>query len=93
MSLDDVVLKAIEQSMKNLQDKIHKIELNDSSNTARAVPTMIVADLPTAGEIGRLRYATNGRKVGEGAGLGTGVLVYDDGVAWRRTGDDTTVAV
>jgi hypothetical protein len=37
-------------------------------------------------------YASNGRKVGEGAGAGTGTLVYYDGDYWRRTGDDTTVA-
>jgi hypothetical protein len=37
-------------------------------------------------------YASNGRKVGEGAGSGTGTLVYYDGTAWRRVGDDTTVA-
>ena len=50
-----------------------------------------VAALP-AGAAGKVAYASNGRKVGEGAGAGTGVLVYHDGTAWRRTADDTTVA-
>lgn len=50
-----------------------------------------VANLPAAAVAGRFAFATNGRKQGEGAGLGTGVIVYDDAVAWRRNADDTTV--
>mgnify|MGYP001587873963 FL=1 len=38
-----------------------------------------------------LAFASDGRKVGEGGGAGTGTVVYWDGVAWRRVGDDTTV--
>ena len=51
-----------------------------------------VASLPAAGTAGRIAFASDGRKVGEGAGAGTGTLCYDDGTAWRRVGDDTTVA-
>lgn len=51
-----------------------------------------VAGLPAAGTAGRVAFATNGRKVGEGGGAGTGVPCYDDGTAWRRYSDDTTVA-
>lgn len=43
-------------------------------------------------QAGSQTYASNGRKVGEGVGAGTGTSVYYDGTAWRRTGDDTTVA-
>ena len=43
-------------------------------------------------QAGSFVYASNGRKVGEGVGAGTGTAVYYDGTAWRRTGDDTTVA-
>ncbi len=56
-----------------------------------AVKSYAVASLPTAGTAGRTAFASNGRKVGEGGGAGTGTLVYDDGTAWRRVGDDTTV--
>lgn len=38
------------------------------------LPTYAVASLPQAA-IGSLAYATNGRKTGEAAGVGTGVLV------------------
>lgn len=51
-----------------------------------------VATLPTAGTAGRAAYASNGRKNGEGAGAGTGVLVFDDGVAWRAVDTGATVA-
>jgi hypothetical protein len=51
-----------------------------------------VANLGSASPAGRQKYATNGRKVGEGAGAGTGIPVYSDGTAWRRYGDDTTAA-
>lgn len=40
---------------------------------------------------GSMTYASNGRKDGEGAGSGTGTMVYYDGSDWRRTADDTTV--
>jgi hypothetical protein len=42
-------------------------------------------------QAGSQAFASNGRKTGEGAGSGTGTPVYFDGVAWRRTADDTTV--
>lgn len=57
-----------------------------------AVPRYAVADLPTPGTSAlTIAFATNGVKVGESTGSGTGTLVYDDGTDWRRTGDDTTV--
>jgi len=56
------------------------------------VPVFKVANLPSASAAGRLAFASNGRKTGEGADAGTGVLVYADGVAWRRVDDSTTVA-
>lgn len=43
-------------------------------------------------QVGSQAFASNGRKVGEGAGSGTGTMVYYDGTAWRRVGDDTTIA-
>lgn len=51
-----------------------------------------VAGLPSAGTAGRTAFATNGRKNGEGAGSGTGVLVFDDGTAWRACDTGATVA-
>lgn len=49
-----------------------------------------VAALP-AGAEGQIAYATNGRKVGEGAGSGTGVPVYFSNTHWRVYSTDATV--
>jgi hypothetical protein len=52
--------------------------------------TYAVAALP-AGTAGAIVFASDGRKAGEGAGAGTGVLaIYSNG-AWRRLSDDTAV--
>jgi hypothetical protein len=50
-----------------------------------------VATLPTASE-GAVAYCTNGRKTGEGAGVGTGVPVYYSAGAWKVFSTDATVA-
>ena len=49
-----------------------------------------VAGLP-AGTEGMVAYATDGRKVGEGAGAGTGVPVYFSNTLWRAYSTDTQV--
>lgn len=50
-----------------------------------------VVGLPTGAE-GDLAYATNGRKVGEGVGTGTGVPVYFSNASWRVYSTDAAVA-
>ena len=49
-----------------------------------------VAALPALAA-GNIAYATNGRKNGEGVGVGTGVLVFRDGTAWRACDTGSTV--
>lgn len=49
------------------------------------------ASLPP-GIVGQTIYCTNGRKVGEGAGAGTGVPVYYSNGAWRVFSTDAVVA-
>jgi hypothetical protein len=52
-----------------------------------------VATLPATGTYeGKLAFATNGRKVGEGPGAGTGVVVYYSSAAWRVFATDAAVA-
>lgn len=57
-------------------------------------PNYTVGSLPAVNATypGRVAFASNGRKGGETAGNGTGVLVYDDGTAWRSVCDCTTVS-
>lgn len=52
-----------------------------------------VAALPVAPQAieGMQAYATNGRKVGEGVGAGTGVPVYYSALAWRVFSTDAAV--
>lgn len=56
------------------------------------LPSYTVAGLPAVAFAGQLSFATDGRKDGEGAGAGTGVLVYYDGTAWRASDTSSTVA-
>jgi len=56
------------------------------------------AELPLSGVLsGAQAWVTDGRKAGEGAGLGTGVPVYAGTIngttTWRRFSDDAAVAV
>src|SRR5665213_1800193 len=51
-------------------------------------PQYTFATLPSGVE-GQVSYVTNGRKVGEGTGLGTGVPVYYSNGLWRVYSTDT----
>lgn len=62
-----------------------------ASSVPVGLPSYTVAGLP-AGSTGDIAYASNGRKNGEGAGLGTGVMVFKDGTAWRACDTGATVA-
>ncbi len=52
--------------------------------------TYTVAALP-AGPNGAIAFAVDGRKAGEAAGAGTGVLAVFSNGSWRRLSDDTVV--
>lgn len=64
---------------------------SDAGEKAPYTPTL-VASLPAAPGDGAIRWASNGRKIGEGAGVGTGVLVAFSNGSWRRISDDAVVA-
>jgi hypothetical protein len=59
---------------------------------AIATGQFAVASLPASPQEGYIAYATNGRKVGEGAGSGTGVPVYFSNGAWRVFSTDQPVS-
>ena len=82
-----------DEILETLINRIRELEANGRSEVTGSIEAIAFATLPTPGQAGRFRFVTDGRKVGEGVGAGTGVPAYDDGVAWRRTSDDTTVAV
>jgi len=74
-------------------NRIRELEANGRSEVTGSIEAIVFANLPVPGQAGRWRFVTDGRKVGEGVGAGTGVPAYDDGLAWNRTSDDTAVAV
>lgn len=86
------MLRSLEMALETLADRIRNLESNERSEVTGAVEPVTFASLPAAGQAGRLLFVTDGRKTGEGGGGGTGVLAYDDGVAFRRVDDGTTVA-
>lgn len=75
-----------------LTNRVRNLEASDRAEVAGGVPTYTVATLPSVSTGCRVAFASDGRKTGEGAGAGTGVFVYHDGTAWRRSDDGTTVA-
>ncbi|MDN7879328.1 hypothetical protein [Burkholderia aenigmatica] len=54
--------------------------------------SFVVASLPAGAVEGQTAWAKNGRKVGEGAGAGTGVPVYWSNGAWRVYSTDAAVS-
>lgn len=84
--------QSLEEIIRPLTERIRALEARERSNWTGGVQSLLFANLPAAGQTGRLLFVTDGRKTGEGAGAGTGVLAYDDGVAWRRVDDGTSVA-
>ena len=64
------------------------------SNTALWANPILFADLPTASadNEGYIYYVSNARKAAEGAGAGTGNLVFSDGSNWIRVDTGATAA-
>ena len=62
------------------------------SNTAFWANPILFADLPTASadNEGYIYYVSNARKAAEGAGAGTGNLVFSDGSNWIRVDTGAT---
>jgi hypothetical protein len=80
------------------QQATKAINLSERSETAGAVEAIRLDEAPKAANgaaKGNILFITNVRKVGEGAGAGTGTLCYynpaDD--TWRRVGDDTIATI
>lgn len=75
---------------KNINSGYAGLSATGTLSSSQMFPHFVVASLP-AGAEGNFAYATNGRKVGEGAGLGTGVPVYFSSSQWRVYSTDAQV--
>jgi len=78
--------------LTEILNRIRELEANGRSEVTGSIEAILFVNLPTPGQAGRRFFITDGRKIGEGAGAGTGVSAYDDGLAWNRYSDDTVVA-
>lgn len=100
--------KMIEAVWKRLGERIDRIDARFEKQYNRTEQSMIgqgiaactLANVPAspAGTLTdgtTLRFISNGRKVGEGVGAGTGVPAYYDPVStnWLRISDDAIVII
>lgn len=101
MSSDLVTLVRadLQKQVDHLTNDVQNLHtVTEQAGFADGIPAYTVATLPTLG-LGNgttfitLAFASNGRKSGEGAGLGTGVPVYWNAVSsqWLKFSDDTVV--
>lgn len=97
----EIVWKELQQQLNTLQEQVQVAQQTERALFTDSIPAFTVATLPTAatGGLGNnlsyatLLWASDGRKSGEGAGLGTGVLVvWQNSLGqWLRTTDYTQV--
>lgn len=95
----DMVWEQLKSEINVLNQRVTKVETKtEQAGYADGVPAYVVASLPTNGlangqSFVTIAFASNGRKSGEGAGLGTGVPVYWDAASlqWLKFSDDTAV--
>lgn len=87
-----VTLVKADVGLSNVSNKAQlPLDGSDAMTGPITLASYTVAGLPTVGA-GKLAYASNGRKNGEGAGAGTGVMVFSDATAWRACDTGATVA-
>lgn len=82
-----------QQFVDEITSRLRALEARQRAEIAGGLEPVLFVNLPAAGQPGRMVFVTDGRASGEGAGAGTGTPAYDNGTVWRRTADDTTVAV
>lgn len=92
----EMVWGKLKKDIDALTGRVVRVEnVTEQAQYADGIPAYTFANLPTTGRANgtsyiTLAWVTNGRKAGEGAGNGTGVLaVYNPSTAtWKRVGED-----
>lgn len=92
----DKIIQKILDDIKSLNQRQQRLtSLSQNANIALGVQTFDVDDMPTISNTGgtQIAFAANGRNPGEGIGLGTGVLCWNngDGGGWRTVFDGSAV--
>lgn len=103
-SLVELVWRVLRDEIDALQDEANRTALyTERAELSENIPGSALADVPLAADGGlgnnttvlTLRWISDGRKPGEGAGAGTGVLAYYDsgGDQWISVFDQSAVTV
>lgn len=82
----------IVQAFNELIEEINVLFSAIVSNSSNFIGYFAVSALPASPTQGAMAYATNGRKVSETTGNGTGVLVYFSAGSWRDMSTDANVS-
>jgi len=98
MDYAELAFKEIRRSLEAQRVRIAKIEESVSDREASGFPSVVYADLQySADGMSQFsaRFVSNGRKAGEGVGVGTGVPAWYDpsSDAWLTFSLDTAVTV
>jgi hypothetical protein len=81
---DTAVLQML-QAMEQTLNAIYS-QLRTGIALSATLPTFLFANLPAATTVpGMLVFVSDARKPGEGAGAGTGLTAFSDGVGWYGT--------
>jgi hypothetical protein len=80
----ELIYQELRQHLAGLQTQIDRSKRVERAEIADSIPAYLLADAPLAvdGGLGdgtsyiTVAWISNGRKSGEGAGLGTGILAY-----------------
>lgn len=99
----ELVWQELRQELNTLQDKVQANSQVERALVSDSLPayTLATAPLAATGGLGNgqsyisLAWISNGRRQGEGAGLGTGVLAFHDPTSdtWIRVDTYTAVTV
>ena len=93
--LYEMIWKDLNQQINALKQQVNTLTLRASqSQTTLGLVPLTLAKLPATNNTGGdLYYCTDGRKSGEGAGVGTGTVVFWNAATsqWMRITDNTQV--
>lgn len=98
----ELIWDALQLQIDTLSQRVGNLEIRtERAEVSDGIPAYLFADLPTAANGGlgdnvgftTMAWVTNGRKSGEGAGAGTGVLAYWDAtsLSWKGVRSEVDV--
>lgn len=95
LAMTQLMFDTLRTEIDALTDSFIRLESRDIIGTAYGFPQVTLAEAPTGLTDFECRIITNGRKPGEGAGTGTGVMaMYNPATnTWLRTDDYSAVVV